>query len=143
MSLNSTPSSERAHIGFFGIRNSGKSSIVNALTNQPVSLVSSHKGTTTDPVKKAMEILPIGPVVIIDTAGFDDEGDLGQLRKDRTYKILEEMDGVVLVLDARTNHLSQEETNFLQLVKDKGIPYIIVENHIDEQEPHSFIRVDA
>ena len=138
MSLNSTPSSERAHIGFFGIRNSGKSSIVNALTNQPVSLVSSHKGTTTDPVKKAMEILPIGPVVIIDTAGFDDEGDLGQLRKDRTYKILEEMDGVVLVLDARTNHLSQEETNFLQLVKDKGIPYIIVENHIDEQEPHSF-----
>ena len=138
MSLNNTPSGARTHIGFFGIRNAGKSSIVNKLTNQEISLVSAHKGTTTDPVKKSMELLPIGPVVIIDTAGFDDEGELGELRKSRTYRILDEMDIVVLVLDARENTLSEEELDFLRDVKNRKIPYIIIENHTDEAEAHVF-----
>ena len=116
MSLNTTPSAQRTHIGFFGIRNAGKSSIVNKLTNQPVSLVSDFKGTTTDPVKKAMEILPIGPVVIIDTAGFDDEGELGELRKNRTYRILDEIDIVVLVLDARNYSITYYEDAIIKLV---------------------------
>lgn len=143
MSLNSTPSGQRVHIGFFGIRNAGKSSIVNKLTNQEISLVSDHKGTTTDPVKKAMEILPIGPVVIIDTAGFDDEGELGELRKHRTYRILDEIDVVVLVLDAREHHLSEEEADFLKNVKERKLPYIIIENHVDEAEPHGYPELEA
>ena len=138
MSLNNTPSGARTHIGFFGIRNAGKSSIVNKLTNQEISLVSSHKGTTTDPVKKSMELLPIGPVVIIDTAGFDDEGELGELRKHRTYRILDEMDIVVLVLDAREQAISEEELDFLKDVKSRKLPYIIIENHTDEAEAHGF-----
>ena len=143
MSLNSTPSGQRVHIGFFGIRNAGKSSIVNKLTNQEISLVSDHKGTTTDPVKKAMEILPIGPVVIIDTAGFDDEGELGELRKHRTYRILDEIDVVVLVLDAREQHLSEEEADFLKNVKERKLPYIIIENHVDEAEAHGYPELEA
>lgn len=138
MSLNSTPSGQRIHIGFFGIRNAGKSSIVNKLTNQAVSLVSAHKGTTTDPVKKSMELLPLGPVVIIDTAGFDDEGELGELRKERTYRILDEMNIVVLVLDARAQHLTEEEVDFLKLVKERKLPYIIIENHVDEVSGHDY-----
>jgi [FeFe] hydrogenase H-cluster maturation GTPase HydF len=138
MSLNSTASGQRVHIGFFGIRNAGKSSIVNKLTNQEISLVSAHKGTTTDPVKKAMEILPIGPVVIIDTAGFDDEGELGELRKHRTYRILDEIDIVVMVLDAREKELSEEEADFLKNVKERKVPYIIIENHTDEAEAHGY-----
>ncbi|SCZ80078.1 [FeFe] hydrogenase H-cluster maturation GTPase HydF [Pseudobutyrivibrio xylanivorans] len=138
MSLNSTASGQRVHIGFFGIRNAGKSSIVNKLTNQEISLVSAHKGTTTDPVKKAMEILPIGPVVIIDTAGFDDEGELGELRKNRTYRILDEIDIVVMVLDAREKELSEEEADFLKNVKERKVPYIIIENHTDEAEAHGY-----
>ena len=141
MSLNNTPSGQRTHIGFFGIRNAGKSSIVNKLTNQELSLVSAHKGTTTDPVKKAMEILPIGPVVIIDTAGFDDEGDLGELRKKRTYRILDEIDIVVLVLDARETKLSEEELSFLTEVKERKLPYIIIENHTDETEAHGYQEI--
>ncbi|SHJ03300.1 [FeFe] hydrogenase H-cluster maturation GTPase HydF [Pseudobutyrivibrio xylanivorans] len=138
MSLNNTASGQRVHIGFFGIRNAGKSSIVNKLTNQEISLVSAHKGTTTDPVKKAMEILPIGPVVIIDTAGFDDEGELGELRKHRTYRILDEIDIVVMVLDAREKELSEEEADFLKNVKERKVPYIIIENHTDEAEAHGY-----
>ncbi len=138
MSLNNTPSGQRVHIGFFGIRNAGKSSIVNKITNQSISLVSAHKGTTTDPVKKSMELLPIGPVVIIDTAGFDDEGELGELRKKRSYRILDEMDIVVLVLDARNNSLSEEELDFVKIIKERKLQYVIVENHVDEAEAHSY-----
>jgi len=143
MSLNNTPSGARVHIGFFGIRNAGKSSIVNGLTNQTVSLVSAHKGTTTDPVKKAMEILPIGPVVVIDTAGFDDEGELGELRKGRSYRILDEVDIVALVLDARNTSLTPEEIDFLQIIRDRNLPHIIIENHIDEAAPHSFKELEG
>ena len=100
MSFNSTPSAERVHIGFFGLRNAGKSSVVNAVTAQELSLVSDVKGTTTDPVRKAMELLPIGPVVIIDTPGTDDEGVLGEQRVKRAMKTLDETDIAVLVIDA-------------------------------------------
>ena len=99
MSLNNTPSGERITIGFFGMRNAGKSSVVNAVTGQELSVVSDVKGTTTDPVKKAMELLPIGPVVIIDTPGYDDEGDLGELRVKKTKQIFAETDIAVLVVD--------------------------------------------
>ena len=97
MGLNDTVSAERVHIGFFGLRNAGKSSVVNAVTGQDLALVSEVKGTTTDPVKKAMELLPIGPVVIIDTPGFDDEGALGELRVRKTRQILNKSDVAVLV----------------------------------------------
>lgn len=97
--MNETPSGERIHIGFFGRRNAGKSSVVNAVTGQDLAVVSEVKGTTTDPVTKSMEILPLGPVVIIDTPGFDDEGSLGELRIQRTRKILEKTDIAVLVVD--------------------------------------------
>lgn len=99
MGMNDTPSSERLHIGFFGRRNAGKSSVVNAVTNQNMSLVSDKKGTTTDPVEKTMELLPLGPVVIIDTAGFDDEGELGTMRVERTKAVLNRVDIAVLVVD--------------------------------------------
>ena len=97
MSLNSTPSAERTHIGFFGRRNAGKSSLVNAITGQELSVVSDIKGTTTDPVYKTMELLPMGPVVIIDTPGFDDEGELGELRVKKTKQILKDMMSFVKV----------------------------------------------
>ena len=100
MSLNDTPSGERVHIGFFGMRNAGKSSVVNAVTGQELSVVSEIKGTTTDPVTKAMELLPLGPVVIIDTPGFDDEGALGELRVRKTRQILAKTDIAVLVVDS-------------------------------------------
>ena len=102
MSLNSTPSGERVHIGFFGRRNAGKSSIVNAVTNQEISVVSDVRGTTTDPVIKSMELLPLGPVVIIDTPGFDDEGALGEKRVQRARRVMNRADLAVLVLDAQT-----------------------------------------
>ena len=98
MSLNSTPSGERVHIAFFGLRNAGKSSLVNAVTNQALSVVSDIKGTTTDPVKKAMELLPIGPVVIVDTAGIDDDGALGELRVKKSKEVLSSTDIAVLVV---------------------------------------------
>ncbi len=100
MSLNETPSAERVHIGFFGQRNAGKSSLVNAVTGQNLSLVSDFKGTTTDPVKKAMELLPLGPVVIIDTPGIDDEGELGEMRVKRAKQAVNIVDVAVLVVDA-------------------------------------------
>ncbi|MBE6679005.1 MAG: [FeFe] hydrogenase H-cluster maturation GTPase HydF [Ruminococcaceae bacterium] len=130
MSLNSTVSADRVHIAFFGKRNAGKSSLVNAVTGQSLAVVSDVKGTTTDPVKKAMELLPIGPVMIIDTPGFDDEGDLGSLRVKKTREVLAKTDVAVLVVDASVG-IGEEETNFLSLVNEKGIPSITVFNKAD------------
>ncbi|MBQ4556577.1 MAG: [Clostridia bacterium] len=130
MSLNETVSAERVHIAFFGKRNAGKSSLVNAFTGQNLAVVSDVKGTTTDPVKKAMELLPIGPVMIIDTPGFDDEGELGALRVKKTREVLAKTDVAVLVVDA-TVGIGAEEESFIALVKEKGIPYITVFNKSD------------
>ncbi len=130
MSLNETVSAERVHIAFFGKRNAGKSSLVNAVTGQSLAVVSDIKGTTTDPVKKAMELLPIGPVMIIDTPGFDDEGDLGVLRVQKTREVLAKTDVAVLVVDASVG-IGKEEEDFLALVKEKGTPCITVWNKAD------------
>ena len=130
MSLNATPSAERLHIGFFGIRNAGKSSVVNAITNQDLSIVSNTKGTTTDPVKKAMELLPLGPVVIIDTPGIDDEGDLGAQRVAKAKKALRQCDCAVLVVDA-TCGLQAADLDLIEAFKLREIPYVIAYNKID------------
>lgn len=130
MSLNEKVSAERLHIAFFGLRNAGKSSVVNAVTNQELSVVSDVRGTTTDPVKKAMELLPIGPVVIIDTAGIDDEGDLGELRVKKTINILNKTDVAILVVDA-TKGLQQEDMKLIEDFKKRNIPYIIAFNKYD------------
>ena len=130
MSLNEKVSAERVHIAFFGLRNAGKSSVVNKITNQELSVVSDVKGTTTDPVKKAMELLPIGPVVIIDTAGIDDEGELGELRVEKTLKILNKTDVAILVVDAAKGKQDED----LKLIEDfnkRKIPYIIAFNKCD------------
>ena len=129
--LNETASADRLHIGFFGCRNSGKSSIVNAITNQELAVVSDVKGTTTDPVQKAMELLPLGPVVIIDTPGFDDDDKLlGSKRVDRTKKVLNKTDIAILVISSvdGTNNYDDE---LLKIFKDKNIPYLIVFNKSD------------
>lgn len=130
MSLNNTPSAERTHIGIFGKRNAGKSSIINALTGQSLAIVSDVKGTTTDPVLKAMELLPLGPVVMIDTPGLDDEGELGALRIQKAYQILNKTDIAVLVVDG-TIGMTQEDHNIYQRIKDKKIPCVIVMNKAD------------
>ena len=130
MGLNDTPSSERVHIGFFGRRNAGKSSIVNAITGQEISVVSEILGTTTDPVFKAMELLPVGPVEIIDTPGFDDSGELGELRVKRTKQILNKTDVAVLVIDSQTGKTACDD-ELIQLFKEKEIPYIVVYNKSD------------
>ncbi len=130
MSLNDTVSAERLHIGFFGLRNAGKSSIVNAVTGQELSLVSSVKGTTTDPVKKAMELLPIGPVVIVDTPGIDDEGELGLMRVKKTKQVLNYIDIAVLVVDA-TLGLQNFDLEIVALFKSKKLPFIIAYNKSD------------
>ena len=130
MSLNSTPSGERVHIGFFGRRNAGKSSIVNAVTDQEISVVSDVKGTTTDPVTKSMELLPLGPVVIIDTPGFDDEGSLGEKRVARAKRVMNRTDLAVLVLDALTG-AAQADLELLEMFEQKQIPYIVVCNKAD------------
>lgn len=128
--LNSTPSANRVHIGFFGKRNAGKSSVVNAVTAQQLSVVSDVLGTTTDPVSKAMELLPIGPVVIIDTPGFDDEGTLGKLRVKKTKQILGKTDVAVLVVDATVGK-TEIDKQLIGIFKDKNIPYIVVYNKSD------------
>ncbi|MBQ4617186.1 MAG: [Clostridia bacterium] len=128
--MNNVVSAERVHIGFFGLRNAGKSSVVNALTGQELAVVSDVKGTTTDPVQKAMELLPLGPVVIIDTPGIDDEGELGLLRVQKTKQILRKTDAAVLVSDARMP-LGEEETALCRLFEQMGLPYVIVRNKID------------
>ena len=130
MSLNATPSANRVHIGFFGCRNAGKSSVVNAVTGQELCIVSDTKGTTTDPVQKAMELLPLGPVVIIDTPGYDDEGELGLLRVRRTKQVLNKTDVAVLVVDASVG-LRSFDTELLALFEAKKIPYCLVYNKCD------------
>ncbi len=130
MSLNATPSAERVHIGFFGRRNAGKSSVVNAVTGQELAVVSDVKGTTTDPVSKAMELLPIGPVVIIDTPGIDDEGELGALRVRKTKQVLNKTDVAVLVMDSTVGRTDVEE-ELIELFKVKEIPYLLVYNKSD------------
>lgn len=130
MGLNDTPSGERITIGFFGCRNAGKSSLVNAVTGQDLSVVSNVKGTTTDPVKKAMELLPLGPVMIIDTPGYDDEGELGAMRVDKAEKILRMCDIAVLVKTAGKKNNAVENA-LVSLFEKKKIPYIIAENKSD------------
>lgn len=144
MSLNSTPSAERIHIGIFGKRNAGKSSLINAMTGQKLSIVSKIEGTTTDPVQKAMELLPLGPVVLIDTPGIDDDGELGELRVKRSYQMLNKSDLALLVLDIREGMTKEDETLFLRIRK-KQIPCLIVLNQSDrmtmEQEEEQTARI--
>lgn len=130
MSLNSTPSSERIHIAFFGRRNAGKSSVVNAVTGQNLAVVSDVKGTTTDPVYKAMELLPLGPVMIVDTAGIDDEGDLGAMRVEKTLAVLAKTDIAVLVVDG-TNGMTAEDKELTAEFRKRKIPYITAYNKSD------------
>ncbi len=130
MSLNDTPSAQRTHIAFFGKRNAGKSSLVNAVTGQNIAVVSDVKGTTTDPVYKSMELLPLGPVVIIDTPGFDDSGKLGDLRVEKTKQILNKTDIAVLVVDSRLD-ISDSDKELVQLFEQKHIPCIIVRSKSD------------
>lgn len=134
MGLNETPSAERVHIGIFGRRNAGKSSIINAVTGQNLAIVSEVMGTTTDPVSKAMELLPLGPVVLIDTPGLDDEGELGKKRVEKSYQVLNKTDIAVLVIDngQLQNKFSTEifetEQHLIELLKEKNIPYILAVN---------------
>lgn len=147
MGLNETPASDRVHIGFFGRRNAGKSSLVNAVTGQELSVVSEVKGTTTDPVYKAMELLPMGPVMIIDTPGIDDEGALGELRIQKTKQVLNKTDIAVLIIDAVIGK-TEADTTLLALFEEKKIPYIVVYNKCDLAEGfcasgHNEIAVSA
>ena len=143
MGLNDTPSGERIHIGFFGRRNAGKSSVVNAVTGQELAVVSDTKGTTTDPVSKAMELLPLGPVMIIDTPGFDDKGHLGELRVRKTKQILNRTDIAVLVIDS-TQGVKQCEEELLAIFKEKEIPYLLVYNKEDilSEEQKNLLRTE-
>lgn len=127
MSLNSTPSGERIHIGIFGRRNAGKSSLINALASQSLAIVSDCKGTTTDPVHKAMELLPLGPVMMIDTPGIDDEGELGQLRVSKAYQVLNKTDIALLVVDSKSG-LCAEDIQLWQHIQSKKIPALLVFN---------------
>lgn len=131
MSLNSTPRSERVHIALFGRRNAGKSSIINAITEQEISIVSEVKGTTTDPVYKSIEILPIGPCVIIDTAGLDDQGELGELRIKKTIEVLDKADVALIVVDGSVG-VTEEDMNIVKVIKEKNIPVLGILNKIDE-----------
>lgn len=140
MSLNSTPSANRIHIGFFGRRNAGKSSVVNAVTGQELSVVSDVMGTTTDPVSKAMELLPMGPVLVIDTPGYDDEGALGELRVKKTKEILHKTDVAVLVVDS-TVGLTPVDEELISLFKKKDISYITVYNKSDLISVSDMIRL--
>lgn len=142
MSLNDTPSANRIHIGFFGCRNAGKSSVVNAITGQDLAVVSDVLGTTTDPVQKAMELLPLGPVMIIDTPGFDDVGELGEKRIQKTKQILNRTDIAVLVVDAKKG-FTATDNQLLALIQEKELPYLIIYNKSDllekipKEEEHS------
>lgn len=142
MSLNDTPSANRIHIGFFGCRNAGKSSVVNAITGQELAVVSDVLGTTTDPVQKAMELLPLGPVMIIDTPGFDDVGKLGEKRIQKTKQILNQTDIAVLVVDAKKGFTATDK-QLLALIQEKELPYLIIYNKSDllekipKEEEHS------
>lgn len=152
MSLNTTPSADRVHIGIFGRRNAGKSSIINAITGQSLAIVSDVKGTTTDPVPKAMELLPLGPVVIIDTPGLDDEGELGALRIQKARQILNKTDIAVLVLDGSSD-ITPEDKNILLQIQKKQLPCIVVLNksdlpdakkkHVEQNFSHMFPTVPS
>lgn len=128
--MNSSPKSHRVHIGFFGRRNVGKSSVVNAFTNQNLAVVSNVLGTTTDPVYKAMELLPMGPVMIIDTPGIDDKGELGDLRVEKTKQVLRKIDVAVLVVDS-TQGLTDFDNELISLFKERNIPYVVAYNKED------------
>ena len=130
MGMNQTPASERVHISFFGKRNAGKSSVINAVTGQDLAIVSSVRGTTTDPVYKTMELLPLGPVMIIDTPGMDEEGELGALRVRKSYQVLNKTDIAILVVDSTTGK-GEEELALIHRFHKKGIPYLVVYNKID------------
>lgn len=130
MGMNQTPASERVHISFFGKRNAGKSSVINAVTGQNLAIVSDVKGTTTDPVYKTMELLPLGPVMVVDTPGIDDSGDLGALRVKRSYQVLNKTDIAVLVVDGTIGKDTEEES-LISRFTAKGIPYIVVYNKLD------------
>ena len=134
MSMNDVVSAERVHIGFFGCRNAGKSSLVNAITAQELSVVSDTAGTTTDPVKKSMELLPIGPVVIVDTPGFDDLGELGEKRVARTRAVLRTIDVAVLVIDVEAG-VQETDRELLALIEERKVPYLIAWNKSDEHAP--------
>ncbi|MBR5528742.1 MAG: [Clostridia bacterium] len=147
MSLNETVSAERVHIGFFGMRNAGKSSLVNAVTGQKLSVVSDVKGTTTDPVKKAMELLPLGPVVIIDTPGLDDEGELGEMRVEKAKQVLPKTDIAVLCVDASVGK-TDKDNSLISAFEERNIPYIVAYNKADilktrEELPKNSIYVSA
>lgn len=129
MSLSNTPAAERVHIGIFGKRNAGKSSLLNALSGQDLAIVSKKKGTTTDPVVKTMELLPLGPVVLIDTPGLDDEGDLGHKRVEKAVRILAKTDIALLVLDPQDG-MDAANRELLARIKERNIPYLIVRNKI-------------
>ena len=139
--LNNTPSGERLHIGIFGKRNAGKSSIINALTGQNLAIVSDVLGTTTDPVQKAMELLPLGPIVMIDTPGLDDEGELGELRVKKAYQMLNKSDIALLVIDG-TAGATEEDIAILHRIIDKKIPYAIVLNKSDLATGHETVPAD-
>lgn len=131
MGLNDTPKSDRIHIGIFGRRNAGKSSIINAITSQNLAVVSKVKGTTTDPVQKAMELLPLGPVMIIDTPGIDDEGELGKMRVEKSYQVLNKTDIALLVVDSNEG-LTQCDKDLIEEIKKRKLPYLIILNKSDE-----------
>ena len=130
MSMNQTPMSERVHIGFFGKRNAGKSSVMNAVTGQEIAVVSDVRGTTTDPVYKSMELLPLGPVVMMDTPGIDDEGDLGALRVRKSYQVLNKTDAAVLVIDGAEG-VSKEDSELVARIRRKKIPFLVAVNKRD------------
>ena len=131
MGLNDTPKSDRIHIGIFGKRNAGKSSIINAITSQNLAVVSKVKGTTTDPVQKAMELLPLGPVMSIDTPGIDDEGELGKMRVEKSYQVLNKTDIALLVVDGNVG-LTQCDKDLIEEIKKRKLPYLIILNKSDE-----------
>lgn len=142
MGMNDTPSANRVHIGFFGRRNAGKSSVVNAVTGQELSVVSDVMGTTTDPVTKSMELLPMGPVLIIDTPGFDDDGALGELRVKKTKQVLNKTDVAVLVVDA-TVGMTASDYELLDIFKKKNINYVLVYNKCDLLDVKDMIRLSS
>ena len=140
MSMNQTPSSERVHIGFFGRRNAGKSSVMNAVTGQDIAVVSDVRGTTTDPVYKSMELLPLGPVVMMDTPGIDDEGELGALRVRKSYQVLNKTDAAVLVIDGGVG-VTPEDKALLKRIREKKIPYVIAVNKKELAAPDALKKI--
>lgn len=140
MSMNQTPASERVHIGFFGRRNAGKSSVMNAVTGQDLAVVSDVRGTTTDPVYKSMELLPLGPVVMMDTPGIDDEGELGALRVRKSYQVLNKTDAAVLVIDGGVGVMPEDKA-LLKRIREKKIPYVIAVNKKELAAPDALEKI--